>query len=94
VSFVSLVNLLAGRRVVAELLQGALTPRNVASEAARVWGEGPKRRAMVEELRRVRELLGRPDASARAAEEVLALIDERSATPGEARVLRGAPSAR
>ena len=94
VSFVSLVNLLAGRRVVPELLQGAFTPRAVAAEAARLFMDGPDRRAMVEELSRVRELLGRPDASARAAEEVLALIDERSAAPAEARVLRGAPSAR
>ena len=94
VSFVSLLNLLAGHRVVTELLQGAFTPRNVAAEAARVWGEGPERWAMVEELRRVRDLLGRPDASARAAEEVLGLIDERSAAPDAARVLRGAPSAR
>jgi lipid-A-disaccharide synthase len=94
VSFVSLVNLLAGRRVVPELLQGAFTPKAVAAEAARLWEDGPERRAMVEQLRRVRELLGRPDASARAAEEVLALIDERSGAPAEARVLRGAPSAR
>ncbi|HXX29440.1 MAG TPA: lipid-A-disaccharide synthase [Myxococcaceae bacterium] len=83
VSFVSLVNLLAGRRVVPELLQAALTPANVVAEVTRVWNEGQERRAMVEGLRGVRELLGRPDASARAAEEVLALIAERA-------VLRGA----
>ena len=40
VAFVSLVNLLTGRRVVPELLQGALEPGAVAAEVQRIWEPG------------------------------------------------------
>jgi lipid-A-disaccharide synthase len=92
VAFVSLVNLLAGRRVIPELLQSALTPANVLAEVRRVWDEGPDRRAMVEGLREVRERLGRSDASARAADEVLDVLDARATAKEAARVVRAAPS--
>jgi lipid-A-disaccharide synthase len=92
VAYISLVNLLAGRRVIPELLQGALTPANVLAEVRRVWAEGPEREAMLEGLREVRELLGHTDASERAAEQVLEALDARAALPQQARVVRGAPS--
>jgi lipid-A-disaccharide synthase len=79
VAFVSLVNLLAGRRVIPELLQGALTPANVLAEVRRVWDEGPARTAMLEGLKEVRALLGHADASARAADEVLEVLDKKAA---------------
>jgi lipid-A-disaccharide synthase len=75
VSFVSLVNLLAGRSVVPELLQGALTPANVLREVRRVWEEGPERRRMVDGLREVKALLGHAPASERAAQQVLEVLD-------------------
>jgi lipid-A-disaccharide synthase len=78
VAYVSLVNLLAGRRVIPELLQGALTPANVRAEVQKVWDEGPARKAMVEGLREVRALLGQGQASLRAADQVLEVLD---ATP-------------
>ena len=92
VSFVSLVNLLAGRRVIPELLQGALTPANVLREVRRVWDEGPERQAMVGGLREVKALLGQGNASERAAEQVLEVLDAGPALPREARVVRGAAS--
>jgi lipid-A-disaccharide synthase len=91
VSFVSLVNLLAGRSIIPELLQGALTPANVLREVRRVWDEGPERRAMVEGLREVKALLGQAPASERAAEQVLQVLDE-AALPRRVRVVRGAAS--
>jgi lipid-A-disaccharide synthase len=75
VSFVSLINLLAGRRVIPELLQGALTPTNVLREVRKVWEAGPERQAMVDGLREVKALLGQGNASERAAEEVLEVLD-------------------
>jgi len=92
VAYVSLVNLLAGRRLIPELLQEALTPANVVAEVRRVWDEGPERTAMVEGLREVRALLGTAQASERAADEVLRVLDASGALPGVARVVRGAPS--
>ncbi len=92
VAYVSLINLLAGRRLIPELLQEALTPANVVAEVRRVWDEGPERTAMVEGLREVRTLLGSGQASERAADEVLDVLQAHGALPGVARVVRGAPS--
>ncbi len=70
---VSLVNLLAGRGVVPELLQGDATPARMAAELEAVLGPGPAREAQLSGLREVRDALGPPGAPQRVAEE-LALV--------------------
>ena len=70
---VSLVNLLAGRGVVPELLQGDATPARIAAELEAVLGPGPAREAQLSGLREVRDALGPPGAPQRVAEE-LALV--------------------
>ncbi|MBJ6765163.1 lipid-A-disaccharide synthase [Myxococcaceae bacterium JPH2] len=77
VAFVSLVNLLAGRRVVPELLQGEMTPERIADEVRRVWLPGAPRDAMVQGLTEVRQRLGEVGAAQRAAEAVLELLPPR-----------------
>lgn len=74
VAHVALVNLLAGRRVVPELLQGDMRPERIATEVQRLWEPGPAREQLVSGLQEVRMRLGGPGASERAAEEVLALL--------------------
>jgi lipid-A-disaccharide synthase len=73
VGFVSLINLLAARRVVPELLQRRMTPARIAAEIRRLWN-GPERDAMVQALGEVRASLGPPGAAARAAAAVLELL--------------------
>ncbi len=92
VSYVSLVNLLAGRRLIPELLQGALTPANVLREVRRVWDEGPERQAMLLGLGEVKAQLGQKDASEQAATQVLEVLDGVAALQAGARVVRGATS--
>jgi lipid-A-disaccharide synthase len=70
---VSLINLLAGRRVVPELLQRRMSPAGIAAEVLRLW-EGPEREAMVHALGEVRQSLGPVGAAARAAAAVLELV--------------------
>lgn len=73
-----MVNLIAGRRIAPELFQDDCTPERVAAEVLGFL-EAPERLAtMREELSRVRDLLGEsgPDASRRAAEEVLKATDQ------------------
>jgi lipid-A-disaccharide synthase len=74
VAHVALVNLLAGRRVVPELLQGDMTPERIATEVRRVWEPGAPREEMLRGLTEVRGRLGDAGAALRAAEAVLELL--------------------
>ncbi len=70
VPHVALVNLVAGRRLVAEAVQHDFNPARLLTEAKRLFGpEGEAQRAALAE---VRERLGPPGASERAARAVLA----------------------
>lgn len=71
---IGLVNVVGGRRGVPELLQGDVTPKAIERELAPLLEDGPARSACLEFLAEVRERLGRPGASARAAAAVLATI--------------------
>ncbi|HVE87729.1 MAG TPA: lipid-A-disaccharide synthase [Myxococcales bacterium] len=79
VRHVSLVNLLAGREVVPELLQGDFTAARVVAEVERLWGSAQAREQMLAGLREVRAALAGPagangpGASARAAAAVVEL---------------------
>ena len=80
VRFVSLVNLLAGRELVPELLQTKCTPDRIAAAAAPLLEAGSERTAQLEGLRELRDALapaGAPHAARRAATEVLQLLDGR-----------------
>ncbi len=73
---VSLVNLVLGRRVVPELIQGEANPRRIAAEAARLLTGAGERGRMREALAEVRGRLGEGGASRRAAAEVAAMLGE------------------
>jgi lipid-A-disaccharide synthase len=71
---VSLVNLVLGRRVVPELIQGDANPRRIATEAARLLTDAGERGRMRAALAEVRGRLGEGGASRRAAAEVAAMM--------------------
>jgi lipid-A-disaccharide synthase len=64
-------NLVAGRRVVPELIQDAFTPARVVEETVSFLTDGDKHARPREALRAVRERLGAPGASGRAAEAIV-----------------------
>ena len=64
----AMANLVAGRRVVPELIQDAFTPEAVASEMTRMLTEAEYAASIRRDLRDVRTRLGDPGASRRAAE--------------------------
>lgn len=68
VPHISLVNLLAGREIVPELLQGRARPDVLMPELEALMEEGARRDAMLRDLQGLREKLGGPGASARTAE--------------------------
>jgi lipid-A-disaccharide synthase len=70
----AMVNLIAGRRVVPELIQREFTPARVAEEALALLTDAPRAGRMRQDLAEVRRNLGRPGASSRAAEVVASVI--------------------
>jgi lipid-A-disaccharide synthase len=71
VPFFSMVNLIAGKQVVPELMQNEMTGERIAAEVTRLLDNPNERAKMKEELTRVSELLSGPgDAIARAADAV------------------------
>ena len=67
----AMANLVAGRRVVPELIQKDFTPERVADEALRVLTDPAKAAAVRRDLREVHTRLGTRGASLRAAQAVL-----------------------
>jgi lipid-A-disaccharide synthase len=67
----AMVNLIAGRAIVAELMQRDFTPENVEREALRLLDDRAYADGMRAELAQVRARLGAPGASRRAAAAVL-----------------------
>jgi lipid-A-disaccharide synthase len=70
VAHVALVNLLAGRRLVPELLQGDANGERMAAEVERLLADGAARDEQIAGLRSVRASLGQPGAPRRVAEEL------------------------
>ena len=74
VSMYAMVNLIAGRRIVVELIQEDCTPEAVTSEAVRILTDRPYRDEMIAALDDVRRQLGGPGASDRAAQAILEMV--------------------
>ena len=72
--FYSMVNLIAGRRVVAELIQNDFTPERVAAEVLRLLNDQSAREGVRRGLAEVRQRLGPPGAVERAADAIVQLI--------------------
>lgn len=73
-------NLLADRRVVGEYFQGEIVPESIASELLMWMDDTPRREELVREFSAIHAELKR-DASARAAQAVLALVNRRRLPP-------------
>ena len=76
---IGMVNLVAGKRVVPELLQRDLTPERVAKTAVELLHSPTALGAIREDLQGIRGRLGEEGASQRAAQEVLKTLQETGA---------------
>jgi lipid-A-disaccharide synthase len=76
VPFFSMVNLVAGRAVVPELMQSRMTGANLAGEAERLLGDAEARREMRAGLEEVRRRLEAPVSPARRAASIIQAILE------------------
>ena len=81
VPYVAMANLIAGKRIVPELIQEDFTAEKIVQEIERLLPDGPPRQSMMEELAQVRGLLGKQSeggAIDRVAEitlEILRFVD-------------------
>jgi len=78
VEYIGMPNIIAGRRIVPELVQREVSPARLAAEAEAILDDEPRRLAMIEDLRAVRTLLGDAGAAERAADMAAALVRTRS----------------
>lgn len=72
----TLVNLIAGRTVIPELLQEQVNPIDIAREFSLILDANDVREKIVTGLAEVRDKLGSPGASKRAAQIALELVNE------------------
>lgn len=77
VTFVSLVNLVANKEVVRELVAADMTLENVKAELGKILADGKERKTMLDEYDRMLEILGEAGASQRAARKIVTLLKER-----------------
>lgn len=70
----SIVNILAGRRIVPELIQRDFTPQNIYRETKRILCSAEKRMEMIKDFQSIKKILGDRMASQNAAQELGKLI--------------------
>lgn len=76
VPFVSLVNLIAGKEIVTELVAGDMSVRAVKRELALILSDGKKRPQMLEDYGSLIRSLGEAGASERAARQMLEALTD------------------
>ena len=78
VDHIGLVNLVAGREIVPELIQKDVNPETITEEALRILKNPVLCQRMIESMAEVRKNLGEPGAAQRAARIVCSMLHEAS----------------
>lgn len=74
IPYIGLVNVVAGKKVVPECLQFQATGKDIASALKAIFTNELRIAEIKQELRRVKQNLGAPGATRRAAEEILSFL--------------------
>ncbi len=76
VGWIGLVNIVAGRTLVPELIQKEARGERIAEETSKILEDEPYRKGMIEGLAEVKQKLGAPGAAERVARIALELIEK------------------
>jgi lipid-A-disaccharide synthase len=74
VSHIGLANIIAGRTIVPELIQGDANPGQMAREMIAILTDEERRKQVRKDLSGIREKLGSPGAARRAAQSALEIM--------------------
>jgi lipid-A-disaccharide synthase len=74
---IGLVNLIAGKEIVPELVQNDASPENIAERVERMLNDPVGLERMRNELLRIRNLLGRTGASERTADIAIRMLQNK-----------------
>jgi lipid-A-disaccharide synthase len=72
----AMANLIAGRRIVTELIQHDFTPENIVRELESILPDGPRRSQMIADLKTVRQRLRESDSSQEPVAQAAKIILE------------------
>ena len=75
VDYVTLPNLIVGRRLIPEMLLHECTPETVADKLCDIIGNGPARTAMLDGYEAMRRVLGKSNAAANTAADILRRLE-------------------
>jgi len=74
IPYIGLANVIAGRKIVEEFIQNEARPEKIARDILRLLNDHGSRQKLVKDLKELREKLGPPGASHRAAQTILRLL--------------------
>lgn len=77
VDCVGMANIVAGKRIVPELIQHHATPARIAAEALRILKDPERMRSITQELSKIKDRLGEPGAADRVAEMAYEMMSRR-----------------
>ena len=77
IGFVSLVNLILGKLCVTELLQHQFNKRRLNSDLQKIVKGGENRQNMLAQYKQLREIMGEPGASDRAAQNIVGSLTQK-----------------
>jgi lipid-A-disaccharide synthase len=74
IKYIGIANIIAGKAIVPELVQSDLSAERLVHESRAILNDHDARRAMIANLRKLREQLGAPGAANRVAELAISLM--------------------
>ena len=77
VPYISLVNLVANKEVVTELVADQMNEENIKRELAMILPDGSKRQVMLDEYEEMNRILGGEGASDRAAKAMIDILNSK-----------------